>query len=141
VKTWQTLGWVAVCVLIYQSLNPSPPELPQWPLADKLAHFMAYGWIMLWFGFIYRPEKKFLLIGLGLILLGVTLELLQGASGYRSMEVSDACFNALGVLAGWFLARTRISSTLLWTERLIFSSIERRAQSRERRAKSVEHRA
>jgi len=101
-------------------LIPSPPDLPEFLLADKLAHFMVYAWIMLWFGFIYKPGKKYLLLGLGLILLGVTLELLQGASGYRSMEVSDACFNVLGVFSGWLLARTRLSSTLLWTERLIF---------------------
>ena len=125
-KLWVSLGWLAVCMLIYQSLNPSPPELPEWPSADKAVHFMAYACIMLWFGFIYKPGKRYLLVGLGLILLGGTLELLQGASGYRSMEVSDASFNALGVLAGWLLARTRLSSTLVWTERLIYSK-ERRA--------------
>jgi len=113
-------------MLIYQSLNPSPPELPEWPMADKLAHFAAYSWIMLWFGFIYRPGRKYLAHGLGLILLGVALEFMQGAGGYRSMEASDACFNALGVFAGWLLACTRLSSTLLWTERLIYSR-ERRA--------------
>jgi VanZ family protein len=127
VKVWLLLGWFAVCMLIYQSLNPSPPELPEWPLSDKAAHFMAYAWIMLWFGFIYRQGRQYLLLGLGLILLGVTLEILQGASGYRSMEVSDASFNSLGVFAGWLLARTRISSALLWAEDRIFSSLERRA--------------
>ena len=126
-KVWLPLGWFAVCLLIYQSLDPSPPELPEWPLADKMAHFLVYAWIMLWFGFIYRPWKKYLLLGFGLILLGVTLELLQGASGYRLMQVSDVSFNVLGVFVGWLLAYTRISSTLLWTERLIYKSIERRA--------------
>lgn len=120
VKVWLALGWLAVCVLIYQSLNPSPPDLPQWPLADKLSHFLAYGWIMLWFGFIYLPGNKYFLIGLTLIFLGVALELLQGASGYRSAEISDACFNALGVLGGWLSARTRLSSVLLWMERAIY---------------------
>jgi VanZ family protein len=117
---WMPLGWFAVCFLIYLSLTPSPPELPDWPFSDKMEHFLVYTCIMLWFGFIYLPGKKYLLLGLSLILLGVTLELLQGASGYRSMEVSDACFNALGVFAGWLLARTRLSSTLLWMERLIY---------------------
>ncbi len=119
-KWWLTLGWFMVCIVVYQSLNPSPPDLPEFPLADKIAHFLVYAWIMLWFGFMYEPGKKYLILGLSLILLGLTLELLQGASGYRSMEVSDACFNALGVFAGWLLARTRLSSTLFWTERLIF---------------------
>ena len=126
-KVWLTLGCFAVCMLIYQSLTPTPPEWPEFPFSDKLVHFMAYAWIMLWFGLIYRPGKKYLLLGFGLILLGVTLELLQGASGYRLMQVSDVSFNVLGVFVGWLLAYTRISSTLLWTERLIYKSIERRA--------------
>ena len=124
-KVWVPLGWIAVCVLIYESLNPSPPELPGWPAADKMAHFAAYGGIMLWLGFIYRPGRKYFFVGLSLIFLGVTLELLQGASGHRSMELADACFNALGVVAAWLLARTKVSSTLLWIERLIYSA-ERR---------------
>jgi len=119
-KEWLTLGWLMVCVLVYLSLNPSPPELPEFPLSDKATHLLSYTWIMLWFGFIYKPGAKYLLLGLTLILLGVILEILQGASGYRSMEVSDASFNGLGVFAGWLLARTRLSSTLLWTERLIY---------------------
>jgi len=119
-KVWLPLGWFAVCLLIYQSVNPSPPELPEWPLADKMSHFLAYALIMLWFGFIYRPGKSYLRLGLSLILLGVALELFQGASGYRSMEALDASSNALGVLAGWLLARTRLSSTLLWMEHLIY---------------------
>jgi VanZ family protein len=125
-KVWLPLGWLAVSALIYESLTPSPPELPQFACADKLAHFMVYGWIMLWFGFIYEPGRKYLLLGSGLILLGVALELLQGAGGYRSMEVWDASANGLGVAIGWLLAHTRLSSLLLWAERLIYTA-ERRA--------------
>jgi len=125
--SWLTLGWFMVCALVYFSLNPSPPELPEFPMADKSIHFLSYTWIMLWFGFIYKPGKKYLFLGLALILLGVVLEVLQGAGGYRSMEVTDASFNGLGVFAGWLLSRTRLSSTLLWIERLIDSGMKRRA--------------
>jgi VanZ family protein len=75
---------------------------------------------MLWFGFIYKSGKKYLVLGLCLILLGATLELLQGASSYRTMELADASVNALGVVVGGLLAHTRLSSTLLWVERLIY---------------------
>lgn len=128
-KVWLTIGWFAVCLLIYQSLTPTPLELPEFVFSDKVEHAMAYAWIMLWFGFIYRPGKKYLLLGLSLVLLGATLELLQGASGYRSMEVLDASSNVLGVLVGWLLASTRISSTLLWMESFIYKSTEHRAES------------
>jgi VanZ family protein len=114
-------------MLIYESLTPSPLHLPDVVFADKLTHFLVYAWIMLWFGFIYSPGKKYFLLGLSLILLGVTLELLQGAGGYRSMEVSDASLNALGVFAGGLLAHTRLSSALLWAERMIYRSGEHRA--------------
>lgn len=120
-KVWLAVGWFAVCILIYESLTPSPPSLPEFPLADKLTHFLVYTLIMLWFGFVYSPGKKYSLLGLSLILLGVILELLQGAGGNRSMEVSDASANALGVLVGGLLAATRLSSALLWVERLIYS--------------------
>jgi VanZ family protein len=106
---------------------PSPLHLPAFPFADKLTHFLVYGCIMLWFGFIYSPGKTYFLIGLCLILLGVTLELLQGASGYRFMEVSDASLNALGVFVGGLLAHTRLSSALLWAEWVIYRSREHRA--------------
>lgn len=126
-KVWLSAGWAMVCVLIYLSLNPSPPQFPEFPLADKSIHFLSYAWIMLWFGFVYSTGKKYLLLGLMLILLGVVLEVLQGAGGHRSMEVSDASSNSLGVLAGWLLARTRLSSALLWTEHLIYSGLGRGA--------------
>lgn len=126
-KLWLTLGWLAIGVLVYQSLTPSPVELPEFALSDKLAHFLAYAWIMLWFGFIYPPGKRHRLLGLSLILLGVTLEMLQGAGGYRSMEIADASFNALGVLAGGLLSHTRLSSALLWAERMIYRSEGQRA--------------
>ncbi len=123
-KLWLPLGWFAVCILIYESLTPSPPDLPEFPFADNLTHFLVYAGIMLWFGFIYRPGKEYLLLGLSLILLGGTLELLQGASEYRSMEILDASSNSLGVFAGWLLARTRLGWALLRTERLIYRSKE-----------------
>ena len=122
-KAWLTLGWFMVGLLVYLSLSPAPPELPGFPLSDKAIHLLSYAWIMLWFGFIYTPGRKYLLLGLTLILLGVLLEILQGASGYRSMEFSDASVNGLGVFAGWLLARTRLSSSLLWAERLIYRDL------------------
>jgi len=128
-KAWLAVGWFAVCILIYESLTPSPPNLPEFPLADKLTHFLAYALTMLWFGFICSPGKKYVLLGLSLVLLGVILELLQGAGGYRSMEVADASSNALGVFVGGLSAATRLSSFLLWAEQKIYKSVEHRAES------------
>ena len=93
----------------------------EFPGGDKLVHFSSYASIMLWFGFVYMQGRNYLRIGVGLIVVGVTLELIQGVIGYRSMEYFDMVSNALGVISGWLLARTRISTALVHLERVLQS--------------------
>jgi VanZ family protein len=113
---WQAIGWVYVTLVIYYSLVPSPPDLPGFQGADKLAHLGAYAIMMLWFGFIYLPGPRLLILGALFVLLGMVLDLVQGATGYRSTEPLDMISNACGVCVGGLLARTRLASTLVWLE-------------------------
>jgi hypothetical protein len=108
--------------VVYYSLNPSPPDLPSFEGADKLAHLGAYAVMMLWFGFIYLPGPRLLLLGAVFVLLGITLDLLQGATAYRSMEPLDMISNACRVCVGGLLARTRLASALLWLENRLYGS-------------------
>jgi glycopeptide antibiotics resistance protein len=94
----------------------------EFPGGDKLLHFSAYISLMVWFGFIYLRGKVYLEIGAGLILIGITLEILQRITGYRSFECSDLICNFLGVIAGWFLARTRVSMALIHFEKVLTHS-------------------
>jgi VanZ family protein len=96
-RLWQFLGLLGVCALIQQSLTPSPAVEMELPGGDKLLHFSAYATLMLWFGFIYLPGKAYLKIGAGLILIGITMEIVQGMTGYRSFEYLDLICNFLGV--------------------------------------------
>jgi len=118
-RLWQFLGLLGVCVLIQQSLTPSPAVEVGLPGGDKLLHFSAYAFLMSWFGFIYLPGKTYLQIGAGLILMGITMEILQETTGYRSFERNDLICNLLGVVAGWFLARTRLSMALVHLEKAL----------------------
>ncbi len=92
-----------VLLLAYLSLKlPSSDGKPlMW---DKLAHFLAYSG----FGVLAiaaSPSRgrlaEWLVVG---FMLGVTLEVLQGMTGYRYASLYDQLANTLGLLAGASLA-------------------------------------
>jgi len=115
-RLWQAIGWGYVGLVIYYSLNPSPPDLPGFQGADKLAHVGAYAIMILWFGFIYLPGPRLLILGVFFVALGVFLDFVQGMTGFRSTEPLDMIANACGVFIGGMLARTRLASALVWLE-------------------------
>lgn len=92
-------GWLLAAAIVGLSLMPSPPD-PGFDYGDKLGHFLAYGGLMFWFGVLYRGAPARIGYALLWVGMGVALELAQGASGYRSLELADVAANALGVLAG-----------------------------------------
>jgi VanZ family protein len=107
-------------LVVYGSLTPSPPELTAFPGSDKLMHLTVYATMMLWFGFLYRSRRSLLILCLSFITLGVLLDVLQGRTGHRSMELLDMVANAFGVLMGWLLVRSRIGLALSKLEDVIF---------------------
>jgi hypothetical protein len=111
-KWWLLIGWLLVALVITLSLISPPSDLPGFPGVDKLAHLAAYGVLALWFGFIYLPGPRYVRLSLGLILMGGTLEVIQGISGHRSMDYYDMLANASGVATGWLLAQTRLNGAL-----------------------------
>lgn len=72
--------------------------------SDKLGHFLAYGLLMFWFCQLYRVRTARLLHAVLFLLMGVGLEFIQGATGYRRYDVLDMYANSIGVLLGWALA-------------------------------------
>lgn len=88
---------------MWLSLTPSPPP-PAFEQSDKAGHFVAYGLLMLWFCLLYRSAAARVSYGAGFICMGIALELLQGALGYRTSDPFDMLANALGVLLGWAAA-------------------------------------
>jgi VanZ family protein len=99
-------GWAYAAAIVFLSLTPSPPD-PGFDYGDKVAHLLAYGLLMLWFCFLYRYRYTRLAYAIGWVAMGVALEFAQGATAYRSFEVTDMAANSLGVLLGWGLATLR----------------------------------
>ena len=91
-----------VAAVVWLSLTPSPPKL-DFSQSDKLGHFVAYGALMLWFAQLYVGRAR-LLCAAGFVAMGIALEFVQGALGYRSFDVFDMYANSLGVLLGWAVA-------------------------------------
>jgi VanZ family protein len=100
---WLAIGWGWATTIVWLSLTPSPPtiDLAQ---GDKLGHFLAYGALMFWFCQPYPAPRTRLAYAIGFAALGVALEFVQRALGYRTYEPFDMAANALGVALGWAAA-------------------------------------
>jgi VanZ family protein len=97
------LGWALVVVIIWLSVTPRPVEVPV-EQGDKLGHLAAYGAMMFWFCLLYARSRTRAAYAAGFIAMGVALEFVQRALGYRSFEIADMVADAAGVLLGWGLA-------------------------------------
>lgn len=93
------IGWVLVAAIIVISVIPSPPSV-DFEQGDKLGHLLAYGGVMFWFSQLYQTTRTRLAYAVGFIAMGISLEFVQRALGYRSFEVLDMVANTIGVLLG-----------------------------------------
>jgi len=101
---WMVIGWAMVAGIVWLSLTPSPPNL-DFALSDKVGHFVGYGTLTLWFCQLYGSRRERLAFAAGFVVMGVAIEFIQGATGYRDFEFLDMLANAAGVLLGWAAAR------------------------------------
>lgn len=113
-NAWVGLWAVAVLVVWVACLVP-PPPLPALPSgADKWQHALAYfllagSGVQLWQG-----RRALLGLGSGLLLMGIAIELAQGAlSAQRQADAADVLANTLGLLPGLSLAATPLGNVLL----------------------------
>ena len=109
-NVWVVVGWALVVAVTYLSLVPSPPEVAG-SLGDKGAHVLAYGTMMFWFGSLYTGRARGGAV-VGLLAMGLALELLQSLGQYRLAEPMDMLANGLGIAVGWLLALTPASGFL-----------------------------
>ena len=93
-------GWGWAAAIVWLSLTPSPPEIDI-AYGDKLGHLAAYGLLMLWFTQVYVALPSRLAHAAIFVAMGVGLEIVQGALGYRSYDIGDMFANTLGVALGW----------------------------------------
>lgn len=113
-RCWFGLGAVLVALVVFLSLtNLSQAPITYW---DKLDHLIAYGGLMGWFGQLFIRWRSRFVIAVALIALGVTMEFVQGATGYRHFDWLDACANMLGVMLGFGTLLLGADKILRWFE-------------------------
>ena len=110
---WLGLWWLAVLAVVVASLSPPPPvELPRH--GDKVEHLLAYALLAAGAVQVFRRGAPLWLAGQGLVLLGIGLELAQGAfTATRMADPADALANAAGVALGLLTVRTPWRDALL----------------------------
>ena len=121
---WWALGWAFVALVTYLSLTPSPPP-PQELLGFDIAHAAAYAWLMFWFAHLLPTRAARLRCALALCALGILLEFLQGASGYRVLSYADMRDDAIGVAIGALVASTGLARVLPSIDAALAASLGR----------------
>jgi VanZ family protein len=113
-RLWAILGFVLVAAVIVSSLIPGGERL-EMKGADKLVHAFAYLVLMVWFAGLYS-RRGWAWVALGLLVMGLTLELLQGVMHMqRTADPRDMVANAAGVGVGMMLA---LAGAATWAQRL-----------------------
>jgi VanZ family protein len=112
--TWALLGWLLVVGVATGSLLPGPVVAQVMSYNDKLMHASSYFVLMVWFGGLY-PRGKHLRIAVALLGLGVALDLLQGLTATRSLDIFDIAANTVGLVLGLVLSMSLLEG---WCQRL-----------------------
>lgn len=117
-RLWLSLWCVAIAAVIVGSLLPAA-DLPPVPAgADKLEHFAGYAVLAAIAVQLFATRAALARAGLGLVALGIALEVLQSAlTSTRVMDGWDALANCLGVLAGLATVMAPWRDLLLQLER------------------------
>ena len=72
-------------------------------VTDKVAHFLVFLVLMVWFCGVFRGRVT-PWVALGLLAFGILIEVLQSRLPHRSAELLDTLANTGGILLGWGLA-------------------------------------
>lgn len=101
-RLWLGLGWLGLAAVLWGTLTPEPPKLPELPIPefDKLEHFMAFLVLTAWFTAAFPGGRRWLWIVAAFMVLGGLIEVVQGWSGFRDAEWLDWAADCVGVAAG-----------------------------------------
>ena len=130
-SVWQAIGALLVALVVYLSLTPDPITLPGAD-GDKSGHVLAYATLMFWFAQLDARLRRRIGWATTFVAMGIALEFVQRAIGYRSFEVLDMLAGACGVAVGWLAAPPRLPNLLRVVEARMPSSLHRTIPSRGR---------
>jgi len=126
-SVWWVLGYGWISLVWYLSLMSIPPEMyPDYAFNDKIGHFLAYAWLMFWFGNLYRSLPARLIFAGLFILMGISLEILQGMGQVRQFEYYDMLANTIGVLIGMVMILMPLANVLVWVEGFLKISYDKK---------------
>jgi VanZ family protein len=113
---WLSIGISLIITVIVLSLMAPPKDMMEALPSDKLGHFIAYFVLMGWFAQIYHTNKQRWLYLIGFLILGLSLEILQGLGGVRHADWLDMLANSAGVISAFLLTKTRLAYILVYVE-------------------------
>ncbi len=98
-KLAKTAFFIGLAAVIALSLLPRETllETGTW---DKLNHALAYGVLAVSGGIGFKGWRSLLMVGLGLVVLGAGLELVQSVTPNRDGNIFDAVANFVGIAIG-----------------------------------------
>jgi VanZ family protein len=116
-RTWLALWLLAIVVLVVVCLLPGS-DLPQLSVSDKLEHALAFLLLSSAAVQLFLRGKPLAIVVLGLLALGVAIELAQALlTTSRMMEAGDVVADAVGVAIGIVSAWTPLRDLLLRLDR------------------------
>jgi VanZ family protein len=116
-RTWLALWLLAIVALVVVCLLPGS-DLPQLSVSDKLEHALAFLLLSSAAVQLFLRGKPLAIAVLGLLALGVAIELAQALlTTSRMMEAGDVVADAVGVAIGIVSAWTPLRDVLLRLDR------------------------
>lgn len=98
-------AWIlSLACVLYGSLTPELHLDTDIQNSDKILHILAYTWLAVGARISFIPAPKSMSFGIGLICLGIIVELFQCLVPGRFFSSADIGANSLGVALGLFLA-------------------------------------
>ena len=114
---WIALGLLILAGVLYLALLPLRKVLPGVEFSDKIAHFILFAGLMVWFAAQVQP-RHYIWVLLALLGYGVGMEVMQSFRPHRSAELADLLADAGGLLLGWWLSRMGLARWPHWVEGL-----------------------
>jgi VanZ family protein len=105
------LKWLPALLIFmisfYLSSQPTIPQIPSFPFADKIVHFICFGGLAFWVSFgcnlAGKSKKEIILPTIIVSLYGILDEIHQSFTPGRSSTVSDWIADTLGGLLGSYV--------------------------------------
>jgi VanZ family protein len=115
---WWLSAWIAMLVAtVVVCLARIPDIAPQVDYFDKIEHLVGYALLAAYAAMLFATRRALGAAALGLVALGVLIELLQSMTSWRSADAGDVLANATGVVLGMLVAATPLRSGLQWVDR------------------------